>query len=147
MSIPTKEKCDLSNPEEKFLWALVHLPNVGGVATVTHPDILKAWSVHLGECGFVHVDELLELADADGNIRVSQLPVQEKKLQTPFRGPQHQYNGASKWVPMDTPDPVKVVIPDIRQMTPEENAAMIRQYQEAGMLPPPAPALDKAEVE
>lgn len=33
---------------------------------------------------------------------------------------------------MDTPEPKKAVIPDIRALTPEENAAMLAQYKAAG---------------
>lgn len=120
----------MDNPEEHFLWALVHLPNVGGVATVTHPDILKAWSKHLYEAGFRHDPEK-----------------QQKKLLRAYRGPQHQYNGATKWVGMDVPEPEKVVIPDIRTLTAEENAAMLAQYRAAGMIPAPPPEPDKASVE
>ncbi|ERB55484.1 hypothetical protein N806_31160 [Rhodococcus sp. P27] len=130
--IPTQSQADMDDPEEHVVWALVHLPNVGGVVQVTHPMILRAWSKHLVECGFVWAPGLAELADENGMIHVSQLPAQQIKHQPAPRGPRHQYNNAADWVPMDTPEPKKAVIPDIRALTPEENAAMLAQYKAAG---------------
>lgn len=84
--IPTQSQADMDDPEEHVVWALVHLPNVGGVVQVTHPMILRAWSKHLVECGFVWAPGLAELADENGMIHVSQLPAQQIKHQPPHEG-------------------------------------------------------------
>lgn len=144
--IPTQDQANMDDPEEHVLWALKNLPNVGGVGQVTHPDILRKWSKHLVECGFAHRDWLAGLADEDGNIHVSQLPEQKIKWQVAPRGPRHDYNPASQWVASDEPEPEVMRLPDIRQLTPQENAAMLAQYYAAGMIPDPTPPRDRAEV-
>lgn len=143
--IPSKEQCDFTNPEEHFLWALRNLPNVGGVQQIAPIMILKGWSEHLWECGFAHRDYLESLADEDGFIHVSQLPEQTKKFQPAARGPRHDFNPASQWVGSEEPEPEPVRIPDIRQLTPQENAAMLAQYRAAGMIPDVTPQRDFAQ--
>lgn len=144
--IPTQEQADMSNPQEHFLWALRNLPSFAGTGMVTHSGFLRKWSDHLWHCGFAHRDYLAGLADSDGNIHVSQLPKQSLKFQQAARGPRHQYNNAARWVGADTPDPVPINLPDISQLTIQENEAMLAQYRDAGMIPagPPGPSL--AEV-
>ncbi|WP_280350332.1 phage gene 29 protein family protein [Nocardia abscessus] len=143
--IPTQDQCNQDDPEERVLWALRNLPNVGGVGQVTHPDILRKWSKHIDDCGFIHVDRLNEMADENGFIHVSQLPEQKIKFQLAPRGPRHDYNPAAQWVNADTPEPEVMKLPDIRLLTPQENAAMIAQYRAAGMIPDLRPQRDFAE--
>lgn len=133
--IPYQEDANLNDPEEHFAWALRNMPTFAGVGAVTHPGFLRQWSKHLWECGFAHRDWLVGLADKDGNIHVSQLPKQRIKLQRAMRGPRHGFNNAAQWVEMDRPDPPKVRLPDISQLTREENEAMLQQYRDAGMIP------------
>ncbi|AXH46773.1 minor tail protein [Mycobacterium phage Acolyte] len=135
MSIPSQEEHDPADPRQHVIWALRNLPMVAGVGAITHPGYLADWSDHLWKCGFRHVDWLRELADEDGNIHISQLPDQEIKFQPAFRGQRHDMNHAARWVGKDEPDPVPVRIPNIRQLTQQENEAMLRQYREAGMIP------------
>ncbi|GAA5081579.1 phage gene 29 protein family protein [Nocardia iowensis] len=127
IGIPSQDNCDADSPEEHALWALIHLPNVGGAPMVTHPDILRGWSKHLYELGFRHHPEL-----------------QVKKFQKPAAGPQSQWNASTAWVPIDAPAPDTRVIPDIGSLTAAENAAMIAQYRAAGMIPDPTPDRDHA---
>jgi hypothetical protein len=136
------------NPEEHFVWALRNLPAYAGVGMMTHPGFLRKWSEHLWKCGFSHRDYLASLADADGNIHVSQLPAQTLKYQQPVRGPLHQYNPAARWVSADTPDPEPLRIPDIRQLTRQENEAMLNQYREAGLIKEhrPGPAMAEEQT-
>ena len=143
MSIPTQETHNPHDPRQHAVWALRNLPMVAGVGAITHPAFLSDWSEHLWKCGFRHRDYLEGLADEDGNINVSQLPEQSIRFQEPFRGPRSVYNNAARWVSVDTPDPEPVRIPDIRQLTDQENQAMIQQYKSAGMIPDgsPKPAL------
>jgi hypothetical protein len=105
-----------------------------GVGGVTHPEILATWSEHLWNCGFAHRDYLAALADENGMIHVSQLPEQIVRLQAAVRGPRSTWNPAARWVSAETPDPEPIRLPDIRQLTLQENEAMIAQYREAGML-------------
>jgi hypothetical protein len=135
----------MDDPEERVLWALTNLPGVSGVGQVAHPDILRKWSKHIDDCGYMHVDELKKLADADGFIHVSQLREQQIKHQRHLRGPRHNFNNASQWVKMSTPDPEPVVLPDISKLTPQENAAMLAQYYAAGMIPDTTPKPDTAQ--
>ena len=144
--IPTQDDADMNNPEEHFLWALRNLPSFAGTGMVTHSGFLRKWSAHLWSCGFVHRSHLERLADADGNISVSQLPKQAIKFQPAVRGPRHQYNNAARWVGADTPDPQPINLPDIRQLTIQENEAMLAQYRAAGMIPDAPPGPSVAEV-
>ena len=89
---------------------------------------------HLWRCGFAHRDYLESLADENGNIHVSKLPVQEIKYRKPFRGPNHHYNNAARWAKMNEPDPEPVHIPNIRELTTQENHAMLEQYRRDGWL-------------
>lgn len=135
MSIPTQETHDPEDPRQHVIWALRNLPMVAGVGAITHPGYLADWSEHLWKCGFRHVDSLRELADEDGNIHVSQLPEQTIRFQKAFRGQRHHMNPAHRWVDRDEQDPEPVRIPNIRQLTDQENQAMIKQYRDAGMIP------------
>lgn len=144
--IPGQGEADLHKPEEHLLWALRNMPTMAGAGMVTHPGFLRLWSKHLYECGFRHVDAIAALADENGVIRVDQLPQQQIKFQKAFRGPRNLYNNAASWVPVDTPAPKLVQLPDIRQLTPEENEAILAQYRAAGMITVEAPKPDVAQV-
>ena len=113
---------------------------------VTHPGFLRQWSEHLWKCGFAHRDFIESLADENGNIHVSKLPRQILKFQPAVRGPRHAYNNAARWVTTDAPDPQPINLPDIRQLTIQENEIMLEQYRSAGMIPPEPPSPSKAEV-
>lgn len=145
--IPSQEDADLNSPEEHVLWALRNLPTIAGVGAITHPAVLRSWSKHLWQIGFRHVDWLRKLADEDGNIHVSKLPKQGLKFQQAFRGPGHAYNNAARWVTPDTPDPEPFQVPNIRQMTDQENYALLYQLDQAGYRLPQQPKRDTAQVE
>lgn len=144
--IPDQSTADMSNPEEHFAWALRNMPAFAGAGMVTHPGFLRRWSSHLWECGFAHSDYLAGLADENGNIHVSKLPKQRIKFQQAVRGPRHLYNNAARWVDSNAPDPEPINLPDIRQLTIQENEAMLAQYRDAGMIPaaPPGPTVAQA---
>lgn len=143
--IPTQETADMNNPQEHFVWALRNMPAFAGAGMVTHPGFLRSWSEHLWNCGFVHRDYLEKLADENGMIHVSKLPKQVLKFQPAMRGPRHGYNNAARWVSVDTPEPEPIHLPDIRQLTIQENEAMLAQYRDAGMLPSEGRGLVLAE--
>lgn len=123
------------------------MPSFAGAGMVTHPGFLRQWSEHLWKCGFAHRDYLAGLADEDGNIHVSKLPPQVLKFQPAIRGPRHGYNNAARWVSIDTPDPEPINLPDIRQLTIQENEIMLEQYRQAGMIPSYPTGWSTAEVE
>lgn len=133
--IPTQDTADMNNPQEHVCWALRSMPAFAGAGMVTHPGFLRAWSEHLFNCGFRHVDWLADLADENGMIHVSKLPKQMLKFQEPVRGPRHGYNNAARWVTVGTPEPEPIHLPDIKQLTIQENEAMLTQYRDAGWLP------------
>ena len=143
--IPTQEEYNRDDPEERFLWALRNLPNVGGVPQIVHPSILRAWSKHLDDLAFIHVDLLKSMANDEGFIHVSQLPEQKKKFQPAARGPRHEYNPASGWVDNNAPDVKPTILPDIRQLTAQENEAMLAQYYADGWIPKPGDGRDSAQ--
>lgn len=142
--IPTQTECDPNNPEEHVLWALKNLPSVQGVGQIVHPSILKQWSRHLVECGFVHVDSIKALANKNGTVSVKKLPEQKIEWRPPLRGSAHEFN-RGEWVPVGTPQPKPIRLPDVRQMSPEENQIMLDQYRRAGFVPDLPPVLDVAE--
>lgn len=144
--IPSQRDTDFYDPEQHFAWALRNLPAFAGSGMITHPGFLREWSKHLWACGFAHRDYLASLADNDGNIHVSKLPKQTIKFQPAMRGPRHGYNNAAHWVPVDTPDPKPVNLPDIRQLTIQENEMMLAQYRAAGMISDYTPQPSRAEV-
>lgn len=132
--LPTQETADMNDPQEHLVWALRNMPAFAGAGVVTHPGFLRSWSEHLWRCGFRHVDWLESLADENGNIHVSKLPKQMLKFQTAMRGPSHIYNNASRWVSVDTPEPEPIRLPDIRELTIQENEVMLQQYRDAGLI-------------
>ncbi|ASR77134.1 minor tail protein [Mycobacterium phage MyraDee] len=139
--IPSQQECDPTKPEEHALWALRSLPSFAGSGVVTHSGFLRLWSKHLWEAGFAHRDYLEGLADEDGNIHVSRLPKQQIRFQDAFRGPHHTYNNAARWVRVTDQDPEPIVIPNIQDLTIQEQHALLYQFQAAGMVPdgPPKP--------
>lgn len=141
--LPTQDTVNWDDPKEHFSWAMRNMPTPFGTGAVTHPAMLTTWSEHLWQCGFAHRDYLEQLADENGNIHVSKLPRQTIKWQPPFRGPHSNYNNAARWVESDAEPIVPVRLPDIRQLTQQENEFMLQQYRDAGMIKEetPGPAL------
>lgn len=144
--MPSQQECNPHDPEEHFLWALRCLPSFAGSGVITNSGFLRGWSKHLWEAGCAHRDYLASLADENGNIHVSKLPKQQIKFQEAFRGPQHTYNNAARWVRADEPDPPVTVIPDVRQMTTQEKYALAYQLRHDGVRIPEAVQPPKAAV-
>ncbi|MBM4707942.1 DUF2744 domain-containing protein [Rhodococcus hoagii] len=118
----------MNDPEQHFLPALVLVDTPGGPQMNPVP-MCKEFSLHLWELGYRRQSELAT-----------------KKFQRPYRGDQGTFNPAGKWVPLSTPDPEPVRIPDIKQLTEEENEAMLQQYRDAGMIPEAPPVDNFAEI-
>jgi hypothetical protein len=143
--LPYQETADFKKPEEHFSWALRNMPSFAGTGAVTHPGFLTTWSKHLWECGFAHRDYLVGLADADGNINVSQLPKQIIRFQKPFRGPRHGYNNAARWVPVGTVDAPPMQLQDMSKLTLQEQHFQAEQLRELGVIPADKPPHHTAE--
>lgn len=107
----------MDDPEEHFLWALTSVPGMGTSPMMIPLQMAKMISKHLYESGYRHHPDL-----------------QEKKMLRPFRGQQSNLNPAGKWVPMDTPEPEPIRIPDINKLTPHEREALLAQYRAQGLL-------------
>lgn len=133
--LPEQKNVNWKDPQEHFAWAMRAMPVFAGAGMVTHPGFIRAWSEHLWNCGFAHRDYLESLADENGMIHVSKLPKQTIRFDPAMRGPRHGYNNAARWVPVNAPYPEPVRLPDISQLTIQENEAMLDQYRSAGMIP------------
>lgn len=134
--IPTQEQHNPEDSRQHVVWALRNLPMVAGVGAITHPGYLADWSEHLWKAGFRHIDWIRGLADEDGNIHVSQLPEQLIKFQPAFRGQRHDMNNAARWVAVDEyEEPKPFRLPNVDQLTDQENRIMLKQYQDRGMIP------------
>jgi hypothetical protein len=134
--IRTQEQTNYANPREHFVWALRCLPMIAGVGGITHPQFLTQWSEHLFNCGFFHRDYIASLADDNGLIHVDQLPRQVVQFEPAMRGPRHAYNNAARWVAEGTPPPEPIHLPDVNELTADEQAAMIEQFVNAGLIGP-----------
>lgn len=121
-----------------------------GSGLVTHTGFLRKWSEHHWRAGFRHRDYIASLADENGNIHISKLPEQEIFFREAFRGPHHQYNNAARWVTKDELEPEPYAVPDIREMTAQEQHALLYQFEQLGMIPPtptPPPLSEVIEQE
>lgn len=123
-----------NDPEECFAWVFRNIPSMAGSGALSSPLFLRRWSKHLVEVGCVHVDYLHTLADENGNIHVSKLPKQTIKWVKPIRGPYHAWNNAGTWIPIDDPEPQKFKLPDMSQMTRQEQAVMVQQMINLGLV-------------
>jgi hypothetical protein len=130
-----QETVDMGNAEQAVAWAMQFMPTLNGMPALIPSEFLAVWSKHLVEAGFCHVDYVRRMADEDGNIHVSKLPRQRIKLSPPIRGSRHGLNNAWRWVDMDEPDPEPIRLPDITELQPNEQAALLSQFAEAGMIP------------
>lgn len=117
---PKKDDCDAGDPQEHFLWALLHVQMGEFESMPIQPATARVMSKHLYELGFRHHPEL-----------------QTKKLQMPIRGQQHPTNGLTRWVPMDakTPDPLR--IPNVRRMNAEERELLHQELRNVGHITDP----------
>ena len=145
--LPTLEECAYSSdPEVKNQWALVALPFHGSTPFPIEDALRPQWSKHLDDLGYVWGPGLAELADENGNIHVSQLPVQKIKFRPPFRGQQHTLNNSGAWVPIDDPDLDPVVLPDVSAYTRHEQEVIAEQLRQEGVIHEEKALVDVAEA-
>lgn len=122
-----QSETDFNDPEQRFEWALESLPMNGMPVALPSPT-KREWSKRLSEAGFIHVSQL------EGLIEEGDLPArQEIHFQPPIRGQEHSMNTSGKWVPVN--EPIKQpVVPTVSLMTPAEQAKMIAELKEEGLI-------------
>lgn len=57
MGLPTQDQCDMSKPDEHFLWALLNIGDSIGAPLLVPEPILREWSRHLYAAGFRHDED------------------------------------------------------------------------------------------
>lgn len=118
-----KKRQKKDGPHRWLPW-LRGIPMANGDPTNFQIHDAQAFAVHLEKCGFVWGPELAALANEDGYIHVSQLPVQQIKQLPPEHGPDIWVNPTGKWVPVDAPDPEPTKVLDLTELTDEQAAAI-----------------------
>ncbi|WP_406237546.1 DUF2744 domain-containing protein [Nocardia sp. NBC_01009] len=92
---PTRDNCDLTDPEEAFLWMLVGLPGLKGAPPLLPIQHLRQVSRRLWDCGARPVKD----------------PV--IKYRPPRAGDPHWLVSPGTWADIDEPDPEDVF--DVRE--------------------------------
>ncbi len=113
MGIPIQSSCDMTNPEEQALWALVALPGPGATAPLVLPvDVMRQWSQRLYDCGFRHHPE-------------------EQTVKYVPPGPDTDWvmGAAGRWVPIDEPLDAGQTAPDISHLTMAEKQVLLRRLE------------------
>lgn len=108
----------------RWLQWLRGMPMANGQPTNYQINDAQAMAEHLEKCGFAWGPELAALANGDGFIHVSQLPVQQIKQLPPEYGPDIWVNPTGKWVPVDEPDPAPTKVLDLTELSDEQVAAI-----------------------
>lgn len=148
--IPTQQWClSQEDPKKRHQWLFVGGMVYGATARYTpDDDSLELLSERVEETGYMHVSELEALA-VDGQIPVTALRPQVKKLKLPAMGQHHTLNNTSNWVDLDEPDSVPMVAQDMDAFTTEQNRVHFDQLLEKGFRPPEVeegPATAEVEV-
>lgn len=98
--IPTRENCDLADPEEMFLWMFVSLPELKGALAILPFEYYRLVSKRMYELG--------ARLGAEPTLKL-RLPQTEEAWLT----------GAGTWVPIDEPDPpVQEAVDIVRALPP-----------------------------
>lgn len=145
--IPTWDSVDRTDPRLKLKPACIGLPWAGKQVFTLPSDTAEEWSEHWDKIGLVYVGDIAALADENGMIHVDQLPKPQLKLLPPHRGQQHPMNATMRWAPVDEEEPAPVVIPDVSAYTPHEQVVIAEQLYHSGVIKPPTPERDTAQVE
>lgn len=123
-----KANCDMSKPEEHFLWALMAIP-MGNEMMPILENTARTLSKHLWNTGFRHHPKL-----------------QTRKYQPPLRGQQTNLNALARWVPIDAEEPEPIRLPDVGTMTNEEREWMISELKRHGALHEPKQELKSMAI-
>ena len=112
--LPTRDRCDESKPDERFLWAMVGLPDVIGALLVLPVPMLRKISEHLVKCGV-----MLECPEC-GHREDPEIRFQIAPGEDPMMG------GGGRWVPADTPiEHDDVLAQKMREWSPRLRKAII----------------------
>ncbi|WP_433662440.1 phage gene 29 protein family protein [Nocardia sp. CA-128927] len=142
----TLENTDFDDPEDHFAAALMNVEGLGPAGVPIPPAWASIISKHLVECGYGFGPWLARRADQHGKIDVKDLPKQTKKLARPPRGPVTNWNPGSRWVPMDTPEPEAIVLPDVDTLTDQERVALLAMFRARGDISEPEVEINEARV-
>ncbi|MBM4711097.1 phage gene 29 protein family protein [Prescottella equi] len=135
--IPIQSKCDMNDPEQHCLWALVGIKSTG-VPLLVDERALRELSAQLVAAGFRHHPEL-----------------QERKVATPpgAEGVHWLALGAVEWVDIDEPEPELAPAgaghgADLDAMSAEQLIALGADLKARGVIrdSPPPEATDVATV-
>lgn len=111
--LPVRELCDLDDPEEAFLWALLGLPDVNGAQVMVSFDHLRTISKRIYEVGGRLV--------ADPVI----------KYRPPIAAPLTPFDGHGSWVGVDEPEPERDPLSEtLAQMKPHVLKAVVDRTRE-----------------
>lgn len=86
--LPTRDKCNLDDPEEMFLWALIGMNDVRGAQVMVSFEHLRAISKQIYQVG--------------GRLTSGA----QIKYRPPVAPPMSPFGDQGSWVPIDEPDPV-----------------------------------------
>lgn len=135
--IPTQQWClEQDDPKKRHQWLFVASMVYGSARYTPDDDSLEVMSERVHDTGYMHVSEIAALADGSGNINVSRLRPQVKKMRLPSMGQHHTLNNTSSWVDMDEPDAVAMVAQDMDVFTTEQNQVHFQQLVEKGFKVP-----------
>ncbi|MCK2200174.1 phage gene 29 protein family protein [Corynebacterium callunae] len=131
--IPLQQDCDLSDPEEMFLWMFTALPGMEEQAPMLVPPAWgRKWSKRMFDAGSrFHPEE------------------QTIKYIPPAQGSSILYAGSGRWVPLGEPLTELEATPVIDHLTRFEKRALVKKLQAEGFIPDGAvvdSAEDSAEV-
>lgn len=111
--IPTRNTCDLTDPEEMFLWCFTGAGGVTGAPLLMPTDYYRALSRHLHDCG----------------ARLTAEPVVKWRAPTDTLSP---LLAQGEWVPADEPDKEDEVTRIVSQLTPELRRRTLEVLREMG---------------
>lgn len=122
-TFPTRENCDLSNPEEMFLWMFIGAPKITGGALPFPTAYLRMLSKHFHELG------AMVQCPACGHE-----PGSTKHLEMPAHGGVHQLYNPPLW--KDGPYPEHGTAADkldliVENMAPYDRSMLIKKLTEA----------------
>ena len=121
-----QSEVDFDNPEERFLWVLMHGLSYNGFPFSAPPPVFREWSRLLSDCGFVHVSQLSSEVDRERF-------AQRLHYQPPLRGSDGVMMSAGEFVPVD--QEIQQPVSDmISGMTLDEKMMFLREFQKSGLI-------------
>ncbi|RVW06219.1 phage gene 29 protein family protein [Rhodococcus spongiicola] len=104
--IPTRESCDLSDPEEMFWWMFVSMPKLKGALAMLPLEYYRLVSKRLHDLGArLQCDSCGHAAEPTLKLRLPQTE-------------EHWITGLGRWVPIDEPDPPHADAKDVVRKLP-----------------------------